>query len=302
MNQSADHQRIARIDSDFKSWGTRCAGWLYQPAGMNRPPVVIMAHGFAGERTFGLPAFAERFARNGMAVFLFDYRNFGDSDGKPRNLVDPFRHCQDWEAALEHVRHLPDIDAERIALWGTSLSGGHVIVTAAHNPDVRAIVAQIPYVAPNMELFGFRDSLKAYCAAYRDLGRKLTGRDPYCVPVVGDIGTFAMLNTPECKEGYKSFIPGDSSWENRVPARLMFKTPFYTPMRLAKRVVCPALLIAAENDSLIPSETVKKVASRMLRGEFEQLPCNHFAPYQGEFFERIVQLETEFLCTHLETK
>ena len=92
--------------------------------------MVIMAHGFGAERTFGLPAYAERFLQRGMAAFLFDYRNFGDSDGEPRNLVSNHRHIKDWEAAVAHVRGLPDIDTEKIALWGSSYSGGHVIVTA----------------------------------------------------------------------------------------------------------------------------------------------------------------------------
>ena len=81
-----------RTDVDFVSSGTRCAAWLYRPRGVARPPVVVMAHGFGAERTFGLPAFAGRFAAAGLAALLFDYRGFGQSDGEPRNLVSPRRH------------------------------------------------------------------------------------------------------------------------------------------------------------------------------------------------------------------
>ena len=68
---------FTRTDVDFVSSGTRCAAWLYRPHGVARPPVVVMAHGFGAERTFGLPAFAGRFAAAGLAVLLFDYRGFG---------------------------------------------------------------------------------------------------------------------------------------------------------------------------------------------------------------------------------
>jgi dipeptidyl aminopeptidase/acylaminoacyl peptidase len=76
---------MKRYDSDFSSNGLKCAGWLYLPEGVANPPVVVMAHGIAAERTFGLEAYAQRFAESGLAVFSFDYRNFGDGEGQPRN-------------------------------------------------------------------------------------------------------------------------------------------------------------------------------------------------------------------------
>ena len=105
-----------------------------------------MAHGFAGQKDFGLQPYAEHFAAKGMAVFLFDYRNFGGSEGEPRNLVNPWRHLADWKAALSHVRTLNSVDGSRIALWGTSFSGGHVMVTAARQVGIKAVVAQVPFV------------------------------------------------------------------------------------------------------------------------------------------------------------
>lgn len=288
-----------KYDSDFQSKSVRCAGWLFLPEASIKPPIIIMAHGFAGERTFGLPAFAERFVKKGMAVFLFDYRSFGDSDGEPRNLVDPVRHCQDWEAAITHVRSLHEIDSRKIALWGTSLSGGHVLVTAARQQGISAIVAQVPYVGPNKDLFEFKTTFKGTIAALRDIGGTIIGCQPQLVPVVGTPGTFAFLTTEECWDGYHAIIPKGSSWDNVIPARSLFKLAFYNPIRSAKNVTCPALLIAGEFDSLIPSEMVKQAARKMAKATYIELPCNHFAPYTGEFFERTVNLEIEFLQKHL---
>ena len=64
----------------------------------------MAAHGIAGQKDMGLEPFAELFASKGMAVLLFDYRNFGGSEGEPRNWVSPKRHLQDWDAALDYVR------------------------------------------------------------------------------------------------------------------------------------------------------------------------------------------------------
>ncbi len=85
------------VSSSFVSRGLRCAGTLLLPDRGDPPPVIVMAHGFAGVRAMLLPH-ATRFVEAGYAVFLFDYRNFGDSEGKPRHWVDPGRHLGDWDA------------------------------------------------------------------------------------------------------------------------------------------------------------------------------------------------------------
>ena len=81
-----------------------------------RPPIVVAAHGIAGQKDMGLEPFAELFASKGMAVLLFDYRNFGGSEGEPRNWVSPKRHLQDWDAALDYVRVHPKLLPGCIAL------------------------------------------------------------------------------------------------------------------------------------------------------------------------------------------
>src|SRR5512141_2922111 len=161
------------VASDFVSHGTRCAGRLYLPAGVAAPPVVIMAPGFCLEQAFGLPAYAERFADAGMAAFGFDYRNFGESDGSPRQLVDPRRHVQDWRAALAHVRSMKGVANGRIALWGTSFAGGHVIVTAALEPGVAAVVSQVGHAdgLATIRALGPRLALHGVAAGLRDLWR-----------------------------------------------------------------------------------------------------------------------------------
>lgn len=106
QNLEHDAKEFTRIDTSFRSHGTTCATWLYPPEGINKPPVVIMAHGFGGECTFRLPAYAEHFARQGMACLVFDYRTFGDSEGEPRNYISPSQHLEDWQAAIQHSRPL----------------------------------------------------------------------------------------------------------------------------------------------------------------------------------------------------
>jgi pimeloyl-ACP methyl ester carboxylesterase len=294
-------EQYTKTSSPFYSQNTRCIGELYLPGAVKTPPVVVMAHGFAAERTFGLPDYAEKFAENGLAVFLFDYRCFGGSDGTPRNLVDPKRHLADWAAAIDHVRSLQAIDARRMALWGSSFSGGHVIVTAARKPGIAAIVAQVPFVdavSTSLKL-GPKHLMRALPHGIRDLSRMLTFRAPHYVKVVGKPDEFAVMNTPESYDGYTAIIPEDADWENGCPARILLKFAAYRPTAHAKNVKCPALLMAGEYDSLINIEAVEKTANKMPNGRLIKYPLGHFDLYKGDAFADAVQKQTDFLLTHL---
>lgn len=290
-----------RQDSDFVSQGTKCAGWLYMPAAKENPPVVIMAHGLSGERAFGLPDFAERFAAEGMAVFLFDYRTFGDSDGKPRNKVDPIAHGEDYDAAIAHVRALDGVDTSRIGLWGTSFSGAHVICAAARDGNIAATISQVPFsgMSADMPKPPLGTMLRMGALMVLDgLKTALTGK-PLYMPVVGPPGSGAALNTPECEPGYLALIPEGQTFHNQVPVSSLGLMMKYNPLEAAAKVKCPALVIAGRDDSLIPVSQPELMASVLPRGEFHVLDCDHFAPYRGEWFEKNIAVQIEFLRREL---
>src|SRR5688572_30315455 len=138
---------MPRQDITFVSGGKRCAAWLYLPDGATEPaPCVVMAHGFGGTRSDAVPAFAERFVEAGLAALVFDYRHFGDSEGEPRQLLDIARQHEDYRAAIAYVRSREEVDAARVALFGSSFSGGHVVHLAARDPSIAAVVSQVPFM------------------------------------------------------------------------------------------------------------------------------------------------------------
>jgi dienelactone hydrolase len=297
---------VERIDADFSSEGTRCAAWLFLPdaaGGAARPPVVVMAHGFGGQREMRLPAYAERFAARGLAALVFDYRGFGASEGTPRRWIDPGRHRADWRAAVEHARSHPRVDGSRLALWGTSFSGGHVLATGGDTPGLSAIVAQVPFVgldARRRPAVPMRALLRMLIAGGRDLARAARGAPPYVVPIVGKPGELALLNAPDVLDGFRELLPEDSDWRNEAPARVIFQLPRYDPLRHAARIGCPVLLVAAERDSLIPVAGVEAASKRIPRCEYVCLRgASHFEVYSGALFDRVVALEADFLCKHL---
>lgn len=294
-----------RSDCDFLSEGTRCSAWLYRPHGAERPPVVVMGHGFGGEKRYKLPEYAERFAAAGLAVLLFDFRCLGGSDGQPRNLISHRRQLADWRAAVAHARSLPDVDGSRVGLWGTSFSGGHAIVTAANDPQIAALVAQVPMVdVPTCSLarFGLVFAIQALFHGAWDFVQSLLLRRPHEVPIVAQPGRFAVLNKPGCWEGYQVIVPPGEKFENHCPARVLLKSALYRPTSVAGRVRCPALLVIAEQDQLIPPSVVRRAAAKMASAEILSLPLDHFQHYAGAAFESVAAREAEFLVRVLQNK
>lgn len=289
------------INQTFLSHGIRCTGDLFLPEGKGPHACVVMAHGFAAQRDFALEPFARALVSSGMAVFRFDYRGFGDSDGLPRHLVSPRRHIQDFHAALAHVRSLDQVDKQRLGLWGTSFSGGHVLVVAAQDQRIKAVSSMVPFVngPASLRRFPVGELLKLTWAGIRDWLQVASGGPAYHLPVVGRPGELAMMNTRESYEGYLGMMPEGSAWRNETPARIALAAGFYMPSRFASRVNCPTLMVAGKKDSLVPLENIRKTAGNMPSCDLEILECGHFDPYQGELMEKVSRMQAHFMAGEL---
>jgi len=290
-----------RQDVTFQSAGTRCAGWLYRPQGDGRRPLVVMAHGFSATRDQGLDAYAERFRAAGLGALLFDYRHFGASAGQPRQWLDIGRQQSDYRAAIAYARGLDWVDADRIALFGSSFSGGHVIAVAAGDGRIAAIVAQCPFTdgLASLPALGLRNIARATVAGLRDELGALAGRPPYYVAAVGPPGTFAIMNSPDAQPGFAQITPAPTLWENRVAGRIGLRVALYRPGRAAARLRCPALFCVCERDVITPPGPTLRYAARAPRGEVKAYPVSHFEIYVGEPWDRSVTDQTEFLVRSL---
>ncbi len=137
---------FTRQDVAFPCGASTCAAWLYLPEGPELAPVVVMGNGFCGERHGNMPDYAERFAQAGLAAMVFDYRGWGDSGGLPRYVFVAEQQVEDYQSAVAWARSSPLVRGERLAVWGTSASGGHVVSAAARDPRIDALVAQVPSI------------------------------------------------------------------------------------------------------------------------------------------------------------
>lgn len=174
-------ERFSTRDLAVESGDGTCRGTLYRPSSTEEPPVVVLGPELGADRTFGLPAVAERFAANGYATHLFDYRGFGESDGDDQRVA-PARHRADYAAAVDRVAAL-DAVGDTTVVAGYGFGAAHAVSVAAGTAGVDAVMAITPVLDGRAYLRdrGTKPFLRALLAGVRGatVGRlRATGRSP----------------------------------------------------------------------------------------------------------------------------
>lgn len=147
--KSVDTSAMASFTVDtvnFMSGHSRIEALFYKPSGVENPPVVVLAGGWCYVKELVQPFYAEAFAAAGLAAMIFDYRRVGNSEGLPRQHLDPNDQMEDYRNAISYVETRDDVNAKSIGLWGISYSGGHVLILGDTDPRVSAVVSVVPVV------------------------------------------------------------------------------------------------------------------------------------------------------------
>jgi len=309
MQASIDHENFTRTTEHFEVKGTTLEAWLYLPKNAYKPPVVILAHGLGSQKEHKLADYAEIFVKRGIAVFVFDYRHYGGSNGDPRHTTIISQRIEDWNGAINHVGKLSEVNSRKIALWGTSLSGGHVVsVAASHgarkNSNITAIVAQVP-LADGLEHFYEALTLRGArltALALKDLVLSFFGYSHYIKIHASseDEGLALLLLDKEEEKRWQALTGGSShGWENRVPARVGIDCLLYRPINQADQVKVPALVILAEKDTECSPSSVQALAGKIPQATIVRRDTTHLGIYQGKEFEEVSQITADFLVKHL---
>ena len=296
-----------RYDVQFSAGDLGISAWLYLPKETTIPvPCVIISHGFGGTKDCIPDRYAVRFVEAGYAVLTYDYRYFGDSEGMPRQLFSTSCQLEDLRAAIEYARSRSEIDAENIVLWGTSASGGYGLIIAAEDVRVSAVIAECAAIdhKADSKMFIDREGLATFLRllvhAQRDMGRSRFGLSPHTFPIVGRPGTTAMLTAPGAFDGYARLIQDSRTFKNEVCARLFFMAHGLDPVEAAKKVQCPTLFLACEQDNLVAPDSYKPAAKALGdRAQVKTYPIGHFDIYEGEHFEKAMSEMITFLKQNL---
>lgn len=296
--------RFGRRTVDFRSGDSYCSAWLYLPDSVSdtRAPVVVMGHGLGATREMGLAPYAERFAAAGLAVLVFTYRHLGDSGGQPRQVLSMAEQLADWDAALAYATALPEVDASRVAVWGSSLGGGHAMAVAARHPELRAAVAQCPFTdgIASARALGVRESLTLFGFVARDVLAAARRKEPVCVPIAAPPGQPGLMTAPDALPGMLALLPENYQWVNRAAARSVLSLLRYRPGRAAKRIAAPVLICISATDSVAPPGPTERYARQAPRGDVRLYAAGHFDFYLGDAYQQLVADQTKFLVSHLQ--
>lgn len=274
----------------FASCGATLAGLFLLPRGKpGKLPAIAMAPGLSGVKEGSIAKYAEFFARGGFAVLAFDNINFGESGGEPRQEADPQLQRRGYRDAITFLRLQPDVDGERIGIWGTSYAGGHVLEVAAHDRRVRCVVSQIG------QMSGFEALRRAFRPQARqdvlqevhhDRERRFLGDAPRMIKAVSETPgeACAMPGAP----AYAYFMEQARlapRWQNSLTLRSLdllwgLENSVFTP----RITPTPLLMIVALEDELVPSDISLAAFQQALEPKkLVLLPGNHFTPYVEQF-------------------
>jgi dienelactone hydrolase len=283
--------------------GQAIEAWIYLPEGTGPHPAVVMAHGIGAVKAGGLQPFAERFRDEGFAAIVFDYRQWGGSDGEPRDELSVPRQLQDYRTVIDWTAAQPNIDPNRIVAWGTSFAGMHIIELAASDRRLAAAIAQVPLVdgSAGAAMIPPLQGLRLTMAAVLDRLGSFIGRPVRYIPNSAAPGQLAIGATDDALYGLKLMTPTEpANFHNRVAARSVLSVATHRPVRRAAAIRGPILLVVAQDDTMAPTGPALRVAEKAPRAELYRSRGGHYDVYEGgKDHDAVLRTEVEFLHRHL---
>lgn len=297
-------------DVTFKSEGVDCAAWYFVPGGKGPFPAVAMAHGMGAVKEMYIEPFAKAFAEAGIATLLFDYRYFGGSGGMPRSKIAPRDQIEDYRNALTWLSLQPEVDEERLGVWGTSFSGGHVLWLGAYDVRVKAVVSQVGA----MDLY--RNARMVMPEAAFDATRAMSAMDrkrryaqedqPFYIANASPPGGPPALQVDQ--ETYDWLTTAQAtvapSWRNEVTLcsieRIIEHAPALHVDRIAPK---PLLMILATEDKWTPPGLIRETFARAGGPKrLLEIEGGHYVVYEGEGQRRAAAAATDWFATHLSAR
>lgn len=283
--------------------GVRMAGDLWKPADLaanEKRPAVLLVHGWGGLKSHLNQAYAPQFADLGYVVLTFDYRGWGESDGKllrtgakpqgdmdeyilrvkeVRTIVDPLDQLEDIRAAFYYLTSDMNVDPNRLAIWGSSLGGGLALASAATLPGFQVLMAQVGSVNPQAG-FESDDPNNPLSASAIDQWRAARSR--------GDVAPFPGAETAAAG------LNGYPDWPEFVR---------YDPFAVRDKLTAATLIVDAADEELFDikqngAALYESIKDRVT-ARYETIPGKHYDVYRGEGYAAALAWEIAWLQEHL---
>lgn len=284
----------------FYSEGSKLEGDYFLPAGLEpdeRRPGIVLCHGYSGIRNLILPDYAKLFAEAGYAVLSFDYRGFGGSEG-PKWRIMALEQVDDIRNAITWLEAQPEVDPEKIGVWGTSNGGGHAPYVAAVDERVKAAVGQVGYGDGRRLLMDIRTPQER-----RELEKRLAAdRRRRVLEGTGDAATCdVLLASPQTRAFFAEALKAAPELYCEISWASAEKTMEYRPIDVVDRIAPRALLlIGAEKDDLCKFDGYRELYERAREPKkLVGLPITHYEIYTAPWVKKSAQLAIEWFDRYL---
>lgn len=272
---------------EFYSEGSKLSAHLYYPEdyqeGKNLP-AIILCHGFAGIKEFLLPDYAQAFAAAGYIALTFDYRGFGESEGVRGRLV-PAEQVVDIRNAVTFMETLPEVDPDRIALWGSSFGGANAITTAAIDRRIRCLVAQLTFGSGERMILGDKDLTEKE----KLLGTLKKARERAVTKnKMLSLSPDQILTDEESKTFFQNSLKSYPELQTRIPITTLQLIMELKPEESIAKLNIPVMIIGADQDIVCPLAESKRLIEKANEPKELYIVENakHYDVYFGENFKK----------------
>lgn len=282
-------------------------GRLYLPEEiLKKIPVIIMGHGFT-TTVSGMTAdkYAERFRTSGYAVLLYDHRNLGLSGGEPRQQINFWVQSRGYIDAINFVATQKNIDSEKIAVWGASMSAREAFLVGAVDKRVNAIITMIPAFSDDFPKPALDD--QSYEFAKQTLLKKRISDLPHTVGELMPIVSPDQNGMPSILtelSAYRWFIEYgrrfDTNWKNEASISTTKTPEGFHVGQCAQHLTAPILMIVAKDDEMSgasPSVTKTVFENIIQPKKWVDIVGGHFGLlyFPSELFNKSSRAQIEFL-------
>ncbi|KAL1642562.1 hypothetical protein SLS58_005330 [Diplodia intermedia] len=296
---------VHRENIEFRTVdGLVLRGWLYPTP--TRSPAVVITPGFNCVKEMFVPDVAEAFQKAGINALVYDPRTLGDSDGLPRNNIDPLDQVSDYSDALSFLCSQPSVDADRLAFWGMSVSATVALCAAALDKRPKVCVA----LCPMLNFEPPPDRLPAVLAKSMQDRRSQTigGNEPTYIPLLNAEGRNPAGLGFETGPEELAFMTsakehGAPNYENRTTLQTYYNLLRWQPHRITKYLSGTAtLMIVPELDKISPPEEQNALFDTFPEPKVSHVAAGkgHLNVLSGEEFEPLMAMQVEWLRKHLD--
>ena len=286
----------------FYSEEVRLVGDVYYPESLKpgeRRAGIVLCHGYTGVKDIYLPDNARVLNEAGYVAMTFDYKGWGDSKG-PRSRLAPYSRVADVQAALTFLGTLPEVDPDRLGIYGTSYGGATVVWVGAIDPRVKCVVSVVGIGNGARWMRSVRRPDEWHDLLERSrqdrMKRALDGKSEFVAREE------ILLPDRQSAELAAAARRNNPAAVSAIPLEYVDETLQFNPEWVVDKIAPrPILFITTDDDRLVPPEESIQLHARA--GEPKKLVVlegyGHYEVYMEPAFSRVMQATVAWYREHL---